>query len=170
MLADKVALDTVWLTPEYVLDCVRAYFPRGFLDPATQPENPTAASTFWVEADDGLSMPWGLYDVFVNPPYGKVLPKWVEKIGREAMGGATIIALFPGNRWETKYLQTWFLRNPALKVICPKGPGRISFLRPDGKAAKQPNVPSIFYGFNVDPARFAEAFAPLGPCLGVNLL
>lgn len=170
-MVDKTAMETIWLTPEYVLDCVRAYFGGQIpLDPATQPNNPTKARVFWTEADDGLAQSWAFRDVFVNPPYGKAVPFWTAKIRQASSQGATIIVLLAGNRWETKYFQRDFLRNPNLKVICPKGPGRISFLRADGTVAKQPNVPSIFYGFNVDPQRFAEAFAPLGPTLGVKLL
>ena len=47
-------------------------------------DGPVPAVKRYTEAQDRLSQPWtGL--VFVNPPYGQVLPRWVAKCAREAV-------------------------------------------------------------------------------------
>jgi phage N-6-adenine-methyltransferase len=52
--------------------------------------------------DDGLAVPWR-GQVFVNPPYGRVLPRWVEKCAAEsASARAVVVALLPARpdtRW-----------------------------------------------------------------------
>jgi hypothetical protein len=49
------------------------------LDPRTEPDNPTQASTFYAPPVDGLTMPWDAKTVFVNPPYGEARNPWVER-------------------------------------------------------------------------------------------
>jgi phage N-6-adenine-methyltransferase len=52
--------------------------------------------------DDGLAVPWR-GQVFVNPPYGRVLPRWVHKCAAEsASARAVVVALLPARpdtRW-----------------------------------------------------------------------
>lgn len=172
---DKVAKNTLWLTPDDPeLNAVRAYAPIG-LDPCTQPDNPTKAAKFFTEADNGLVLPWGGYGlVFSNPPYSltpedKAAKKkppiraWSKKIGDEAKLGVEIIALLPcGARFSTAYWQANILRNPTLKVTCFKE-GRVKFRNGvTGEIGSDNNYDSVFYGFNVDRDRFAAAFEGIG--------
>ena len=61
-----------WQTPEWVLNLAREVIggPIG-LDPATTPENPTKAVTFYTKADNGLHMPWSADSIWLNPPWSR---------------------------------------------------------------------------------------------------
>lgn len=65
---------------------------------ATRPSKRTPAT------DGGLAVPWNLGKglVYVNPPYGKEIPKWVHKMATEAAAGAEIVALLPA-RTDTRW-------------------------------------------------------------------
>ena len=74
------------------------------LDPC--PENPTF---------DGLAVPWN-GTVFVNPPYGRELPKWTAKGMEELISGRAkrIVWLVPA-RTDTRWFQDDLL--PRAKEI-----------------------------------------------------
>lgn len=164
-LTDKTCRETVWLTPPPVLDAIRGFFrgPIG-LDPATEPSNPTDAEYYYTRVNDGLTIPWQ-GPVFVNPPYGKELMPWVIKITDEAKTVTPIVALLPGQRFETLVWQERLLPHPNLYAICFIR-GRLKFLRPSGEVAKSNPYGSMLYIFDVNPhARNWEALAALGHIL-----
>ena len=184
---DLQCKETVYLTPDSLLRPVRAYFDGVIpLDPATEPSNPTAAAFFctvethedfqpdgppenW--AHDGLALQWHQHGgVFVNPPYGKELRVWCEKIATEAQEGVPIIALLPaGPRFGTRYFQQ-FVFVSQLDVACFVR-GRVRFLRPDGTPTTGQNpYDSVLYGFNVDPSRFADLMGHLGRVVKMDVL
>ena len=51
--------------------------------------------------DDGLNAKW-FGTVFCNPPYGRSLPRWIEKCAMEAERGVIVVALIP-SRTDTRY-------------------------------------------------------------------
>lgn len=165
---DKKCKETVYITPDHILDCVRNYYDGIILcDPATEPSNPTKAEVFWTKEDDGLAQEWPS-QIFINPPYGKVIQSWTKKIKEEADQGKTIIALMPcGARFSTRYWQNDIL-SPNLDTICFVK-GRVKFLRPDGSVAKQNPYDSAIYGFNVCKRKFKKEFSKLGKCLEVKI-
>ena len=161
--------ETVWGTPPHVVEAVRKYFGGTIpLDPCTEPDNPTEAAKFFTKEDDGLVEEW-LDSCFVNPPYGKELRQWVQKIAFEAATGTEILFLCSiSSRFETAYWhQSILTRHQNAEVIFNK---RVQFYRPveveDGprewKATKRNAFASIMLGFNVDVLRFVDAFQSLG--------
>lgn len=90
-----------WQTPDSVLELVRQFAPI-VLDPCTSSDNPTGAHSFITCG--GLEERWyeagGL--VYVNPPYGRELPRWADKCRLEAKLGASIILLVP-SRTDTRW-------------------------------------------------------------------
>lgn len=49
---------------------------------------------YYTKEDDGLSKRWdGL--VWMNPPYGREIAKWMEKAYIESQNGATVVCLVP---------------------------------------------------------------------------
>ena len=55
---------------------------------------------------DGLESEWGKSN-FVNPPYGRELPKWIEKGYAEWQKGKTVVFLIPSRtdtRWFHNYI------------------------------------------------------------------
>ena len=68
--------------------------------------------------------------MYCNPPYGRELPKWVEKAYRESLDGATVVMLIPA-RPDTKYWHDIIF--PHAAAICYLK-GRIRFGGGDSSA------------------------------------
>lgn len=77
-------------TPQDFFDKLNAEF--GFeLDVCATAENAKCAK-FYTKDDDGLSQYWeGV--VWMNPPYGREIGKWMKKADEAAMHGATVVCL-----------------------------------------------------------------------------
>ena len=89
-----------WATPQWLFAQLDAEF--GFtLDPCATRENATCAR-FFTKDEDGLARPW-TGSVFLNPPYGRPLSRWIEKAYESARAGATVACLLPA-RTDT----AWF--------------------------------------------------------------
>jgi phage N-6-adenine-methyltransferase len=98
-------MSQAWETPPELLEALATVFGRFDLDPCAPRKTRTrvkARSHFTAE-DDGLTLPWH-GTVFVNPPYGRTLAKWVAKARSEVEGGraGTVVALLPA-RPDTSY-------------------------------------------------------------------
>lgn len=74
----------LWATPQSFFDNLNVEF-NFTLDPCSSAEN-HKCEKFYTEEDDGLSKNWDNESVFMNPPYGKEISKWVKKAS-EARGG-----------------------------------------------------------------------------------
>lgn len=51
---------------------------------------------------DGLRQPWAPHRCWLNPPYGRAMPPWLERAGQESRKGALVVALIPDDtstRW-----------------------------------------------------------------------
>lgn len=155
-----VCKNTVWITPWYITERVHRLF-GFFLDPATEPSNPTEAKWYFTEEDDGLNQDWSnRFEVFVNPPYGADTPKWCEKIAKEAGKGTAIVALLPcGARFATRYFQKSILSRASSICFIDH---RVNFVRVDGGKVSGNNYDSALYGFNCNPYAFQLAFGDLG--------
>lgn len=196
---EKVARDLDYETPERILACVRTFFGgRIPLDPATSRWNPTDARLFIAPPQDGLIMKWWrvleLEDhpkpgVWLNPPYGRQLRAWLEKVRAEASSGLqNLLVLAPVSRTEQEWAQAWLARAHAVCLLR----GRVAFLRPTTasvdpwtcsttispearaaalaqrvRASGNPYASALF-GFNVDESAFATAFSPLGRCFNLK--
>lgn len=161
------SLDETWNTPADFLDVVRRALGPIALDPCSNEGSIVAARVEWrLERDgDSLGRPWTIGHllgrrgpqggpIFVNPPYGRELPLWAQKIDDEARRGAEIVTLVPA-RTETQWFDLLRERGDA---ICLRG--RLTFL-----GAQSPALfPSaVFYHGPRGPRRDAmlRAFAPL---------
>jgi phage N-6-adenine-methyltransferase len=94
-----------WETPGELLEALHAVFGRFDLDPCAPRRSRTRvkAKKHLTAEDDGLSAPWrGV--VFVNPPYGRGLARWVAKARREVelKHAKTVVVLLPA-RPDTAY-------------------------------------------------------------------
>jgi phage N-6-adenine-methyltransferase len=164
---DKTCKSRVWITPERVLAPVRAFFGGQIgLDPCTEPDNPTRARHFFTEEQNGLVQDWGIAGVFVNPPYGRDLAVWVQKIAAEAEKEVQIVALLPGNRTETAYFQKYVLSRD-LRAMCFVRK-RLAFLRPDGSPAGANPYGSVLYMYGGSRYWFWAQFSELGRVIEVR--
>ena len=74
----------VWATPQDFFDKLNTEF-NFTLDPCCNSEN-AKCPKFFTEKENGLLQSWDNESVFMNPPYGKEISKWVQKAS-EARGG-----------------------------------------------------------------------------------
>ena len=165
-LVDKQCKDTEWWTPESILEPVRRYF-RSLggdgieLDPATDSSNPTEAKRIYTDCDpkldrflgNGLTKPWQNY-TFLNPPYGKVMREWLDKMRMEAERGIVMVALLPASRWEQGYFQKCVFNDNLLGFCMIRK--RVKFLHPDGTVGKSNPYASILYAYNGDFSKFGD--------------
>lgn len=89
-----------WTTPQYLFDELDDEF-KFTLDPCATDENAKCSKYFTIE-DDGLSKDWSNDVVFMNPPYGREIKKWIKKAYEESLSGATVVCLIPA-RTDTTY-------------------------------------------------------------------
>jgi phage N-6-adenine-methyltransferase len=79
-----------WETPPAIFDPLHAEF--GFTLDAAANEANAKVPTYYSES--ALEKPWqGV--VWLNPPYGKQIGKWVEKAFQESRAGSTVVCLVP---------------------------------------------------------------------------
>ena len=103
--AGNASVGQRWVTPTELLDVLHRVFERFDLDPCAPRKSRTQvkARVHFTEDDDGLTLPWkGI--VFVNPPYGRGLARWVEKarLEVEEKRAKMVMALLPA-RPDTSY-------------------------------------------------------------------
>jgi hypothetical protein len=140
-----------WNTPESFLALVRQVGPIG-LDPCSNAHSKVKASAAWLSG--GLEVDWsGFGLVYVNPPYGRALKDWAEKIAAEADKGTEMIVLVP-SRTDTKWFHRLWSRCNALCLW----KGRITF---EGAPSPAPFPNAVFYfGDNAD--QFRDVFEYYG--------
>ena len=122
------AKTTEYETPPDLFDSLDKEFGPFTLDPACQPDQHSTeviyergGRVYWPPAImgivgdsrisyDGLLQDWS-GRVFLNPPYGRELPKWIEKAVSEVEAGncELVVALIP-SRTDTKMWQKFILR------------------------------------------------------------
>lgn len=133
-----------WLTPPELVKKLGVFD----LDPCT-PVNPpfVHAKTNFNINDDGLQKQW-FGRVYMNPPYGKGMEKWIEKLKIHGNGIALIFA-----RTETKcfFNHIW---NDAHAVLFVKG--RIKFYTVNGEQKGTPGAPSILIAYGKENADLLE--------------
>lgn len=100
--------DNIVLTPPWLVARIRNDVLGGTidLDPATTLENPTGATRFVHLPEDGIMADWS-GNVFVNPPWGRTLPLWIER-AILAGGSARVVMLVPARtdvRWFQRALR-----------------------------------------------------------------
>lgn len=98
-----------WATPRDLFAKLDARW-RFNLDPCATPANATCARYF-TKAQNGLLQPW-TGRVFMNPPYGREIGRWVEKAAAEVRlhNAELVVALLPARtdtRWWADWVAPW---------------------------------------------------------------
>jgi len=107
-----------WDTPQEFFDRLDKHF-NFTLDPATNGFN-SKCPKYYTEEEDGLKQSWAGETVFMNPPYGRDIKKWVEKAKTEAkQENTTVVALIPA-RTDTQYWHEHIFHE-AKQIIFVKG-------------------------------------------------
>jgi len=126
-----------WSTPQAFYDNLNSIFDFT-LDPCASDSN-HKAPRYFTEADDGLAHSWDGERVFMNPPYGREIGKWVKKASEQV--GGIAVCLLPA-RTDTKWWHEYVLQGNA-QVCFLKG--RLKF-GGQKNSAPFPSAVVIFYG------------------------
>ena len=128
-----------WATPKATFDALWDEFGPFTLDPCGQKEVHYSA---WrivqhggrcydgsTEVLDGLLQPWN-GNVWLNPPYGRRMPRWIEKANMEVTIGNVeiVVALIP-SRTDTKMWQKYILREAQQRDAGDRVIGEASLVR-----------------------------------------
>jgi hypothetical protein len=130
-----------WLTPSPVIAAVGPFD----LDPCAHPEFRTRCADvgFCLPDENGLLLPWH-GRVWCNPPFGRELPKWIERMALHGNG----IMLAPA-RTETRWFRVAW--QSATAILFPYK--RFRYERPDGTAGENPTFPDALIAFGRDNAK-----------------
>jgi site-specific DNA-methyltransferase (adenine-specific) len=98
-----------WPTPQWLFDALDREF--GFsLDPCSTDANAKCRKHF-TRAEDGLRQSWVGETVFMNPPYGEQIGRWMAKAHHAATEEhATVVCLVPA-RTDTKWWHAFAMKH-----------------------------------------------------------
>jgi phage N-6-adenine-methyltransferase len=83
-----------WPTPQWLYDSLAREF-AFTLDPCATAANAKCRLHFFTREQDGLVQDWTGHTVFMNPPYGRVIGRWIEKAYQTSRQGSLVVALLP---------------------------------------------------------------------------
>lgn len=92
-----------WETPQFLFDGLNAEF--GFEVDVCATAETAKCKRYFTPEDDGLSQKWE-GTCWMNPPYGRVIGRWMQKAFEASLGGALVVCLVPARtdtRWWHKY-------------------------------------------------------------------
>lgn len=126
----------VWLTPPEIIRSLGEFD----LDPCSPINRPwDTAKVHYNINDDGLSKDW-FGDVWLNPPYGRLIARWMERMSVHCQGVALVFA-----RTETAFFHR-FIFPFADSILFFDG--RLSFHNSAGiRAQANAGAPSILVGY-----------------------
>lgn len=108
-----------WPTPPEIFEPLQKRY-RLERDVCASPEN-AKLPLFWTKEDDALSKPWD-GRLWMNPPYGRDIGKWLKKAFEAAQYGAIVVCLIPA-RTDTKWWHDYVMNSAEVVFI----KGRITF-------------------------------------------
>ena len=139
------------LTPEYVLEPIRALLGGIGLDPCTEANNPTGAEAFYSLPQDGCALPWQHPTVFCNPPYGQARDRWVTRCIEEGHR-RKVVLLIPAHT-ETASFQRAL--SQCRSVLFVRARLMFGAVRKNGRHEAASHGSAIF-GFGVDVAGMSQ--------------
>ena len=109
-----------WPTPQFLFEAMHAEF-KFTLDPCATPAN-AKCPRYYTRIEDGLRQDWSNERVWMNPPFGKFIPRWVAKAHATAQAGGLVVALLPA-RPDTAWWHYYVLRAAEIRFLR----GRLKF-------------------------------------------
>ena len=111
-----------WATPHdffLKLDCRFGPFD---LDPCASHSN-AKCDKYFTEEENGLDKDWTGNNVFVNPPYGRGIDKWIKKAYESALEPDTKVVMLIPARTDTKYWHNYVMKASEIYFVR----GRLKF-------------------------------------------
>ena len=116
-----------WETPDDLFKSMDDLFHFG-LDAAASHKNAKVAKHYTRE-ENGLLLPWNV-NTWVNPPYGRQIPLWVEKAYMESNNNGVVVCMLMAARTDTIYFHRYVMRAWMIWFV----KGRIRFVGAPGPA------------------------------------
>ena len=127
----------LWSTPQDLFDKLNKHF-NFQLDVCALPSNAKCIK-FYTPEVDGLKQDWNMgVNVWMNPPYGREISKWMDKALKESEKGATVVCLVP-SRTDTRWWHDYAMKGAIYFIR-----GRLKF----GNAKNSAPFPSALVVFN----------------------
>lgn len=133
-----------WETPPDFFDRLDAEY-RFTLDAAASTTN-AKCETYFTKERDALTLAWP-GRVWCNPPYGREIPKWVEKGYRESCErhNQVVVMLLPA-RTDTRWWHDWVMKAATIYLVR----GRLRFVGAPS-SAPFPSAVAVFLGPGLSP-------------------
>ena len=113
--------DMTWPTPQAWFDYLDLEF--GFtLDPCCVRET-AKCDMFYTPETDGLAHAWTGHRVFMNPPYGTEIGRWMEKAYNECRQNGVLTVAFVPARVDTAWWHDYAAKASEVRFPC----GRVTF-------------------------------------------
>jgi site-specific DNA-methyltransferase (adenine-specific) len=131
-----------WRTPPALFEALDRQY-HFTVDAAADADN-ALCSHYWTEADNALVQCWAGERVFCNPPYGRVMPQFVEKAFHEWQRNyVTSVLLIPA-RVDTRIWQEVVLPSASITFL----KGRLRFRNAQGQEGDPAPFPSAVVVFD----------------------
>jgi len=136
--------DKEWRTPQSFFDKLNKIHGPYTLDPCCTRASKKCLRHYTAE-DDGLSKSWQGHNVFMNPPYGRDIGKWLKKAYEESRDPGTLVTCLIPARTDTKYWHDYCMK--AWRIYFVKGRIKFDTADSEGKnAAPFPSAVVVFKG------------------------
>ena len=116
---------TDWETPQSFFDELDNEF-HFTLDPCSNEQN-YKCKKHYTEKENGLLQDWSGETVYVNPPYGSEIGKWVKKAFKESLKDNTTVVMLIPARTDTKWFHEYVYHHSEIRYI----KGRLKFVGAD---------------------------------------
>ena len=151
-----------WYSPKTYIEAARKVLGKIELDPAScaKANRVVKAKQHFTEQDDGLAHEW-IGQVFLNPPYGDVGPKFVAKLIRDYDSGKVkeAILLVNSHCTDTKWFQ------PLFDYLMCFTDHRSKFWNAKAESSTSPTHGSVFVYFGKNANKFEKHFKQFGAVL-----
>ena len=117
-----------WSTPQDFFDKLNEEF-HFTLDPCSTDEN-TKCEKHYTKEQDGLAQDWTGETVYCNPPYGREMPKWIQKCYEHFVTGGGIAVMLIPARTDTKAFHDYIYGKAEIRFVR----GRLRFGNGKGRA------------------------------------
>ena len=136
-------MSDLWATPQALFEKLDAEF-NFELDVCAIPEN-KKCDRFFSPEQNGLTQEWStpkkcLYAIWMNPPYGLEIERWMKKAYETSLRGYTVVALIP-NRSNAPWWHDYVMKASEIRFIKHK----VSF---EGEAEGVPFWGSVIVVFD----------------------
>lgn len=157
LVHERAGGPTEWYTPPHIFAALKIHFDLDPCSPGPRVVPWIPASRHYTQADDGLLRPWS-GRVWLNPPYGRGIDRWLERFAQHRNGIALIFA-----RTDTQWFHRFAVQADALCFTR----GRIPFMSPGAstETSSGPGCGSLLLAYGSD---CAEALRRSGLGLAVE--